>query len=217
MVRKLPAYMTEILLGKGVKWNKQTNKQANKQTYCVIRFGNSVAYILHIFTEHRKNIASPKLIILCEVFIYKSLPFCAFNFTINKYWFKLFQFVAVIAKNHLGNIIWNVNIFVFVYVCESILSNFILFIFYHCRKNDVIARLISMQFNNFHSLQYFKFLIHEIIPMSDLESQASDLLIKISFIWWSLLLREIEILIFWRMLNVSVVFAGPSGTLFPTS
>jgi hypothetical protein len=26
MVRKLPAYMTEILLGKGVKLNKQTNK-----------------------------------------------------------------------------------------------------------------------------------------------------------------------------------------------
>jgi hypothetical protein len=29
MVRKLPAYMTEILLGKGVKSNKQ-NKQTNK-------------------------------------------------------------------------------------------------------------------------------------------------------------------------------------------
>jgi hypothetical protein len=28
MVRKLPAYMTEILLGKGVKM-KQTNKHAN--------------------------------------------------------------------------------------------------------------------------------------------------------------------------------------------
>jgi hypothetical protein len=26
MVRKLPAYMTEILLGKGEKSNKQTNK-----------------------------------------------------------------------------------------------------------------------------------------------------------------------------------------------
>jgi hypothetical protein len=26
MVRKLPAYMTEILLGKGVKWNKQTKQ-----------------------------------------------------------------------------------------------------------------------------------------------------------------------------------------------
>jgi hypothetical protein len=24
-------YMTKILLGKGVKWNKQTNKQTNKQ------------------------------------------------------------------------------------------------------------------------------------------------------------------------------------------
>jgi hypothetical protein len=26
MVRKLPAYMTEILLGEGVKWNKQTKQ-----------------------------------------------------------------------------------------------------------------------------------------------------------------------------------------------
>jgi hypothetical protein len=33
MVWKLPAYMTEILLGKSVKWNKQTNYQKHHVCY----------------------------------------------------------------------------------------------------------------------------------------------------------------------------------------
>jgi hypothetical protein len=37
MVRKLPAYMTEILLGKGVKWNKQTNRYLSlSKSYCYL-------------------------------------------------------------------------------------------------------------------------------------------------------------------------------------
>jgi hypothetical protein len=36
MVRKLPVYMTEILLEKGVKWNKQTNFPNIEYNYCVI-------------------------------------------------------------------------------------------------------------------------------------------------------------------------------------
>jgi hypothetical protein len=42
MVMKLPAYMTEILLEKGVKWNKQTNKQ----TTCVQRRSLYQAFFL---------------------------------------------------------------------------------------------------------------------------------------------------------------------------
>jgi hypothetical protein len=50
MVRKLPAYMTEILLGKGVKWNKQTN--------------NSHSDVALYFVE--KNMSSQFLIALRE-------------------------------------------------------------------------------------------------------------------------------------------------------
>jgi hypothetical protein len=44
MVRKLPAYMTEILLEKGVKWNKQTNKlHSPLASQCVVTYNLKVA------------------------------------------------------------------------------------------------------------------------------------------------------------------------------